>query len=71
MSAIAEIDWQEARVDNLPDADTTVLIELDPATEYSDPVFMGYHDGECWRDVHGVQVDVVSWAHPPAGRFTA
>lgn len=60
------ITWTLAS-DGPPDADTTVLIELDPATDYSEPVFMGYWDGICWRDVHSVPVQVVAWGDMPKG----
>lgn len=50
-----------------PDADLTVLIEVDPASDYSEPVFMGAWDGEAWRDVHGVEVPVIAWADVPRG----
>jgi hypothetical protein len=52
---------------DLPDADLTVMIELDPASDYSEPVFMGSWDGEAWRDVHGVEVPVIAWADVPRG----
>lgn len=52
---------------DLPDADLTVMIELDPASDYSEPVFMGSWDGDCWRDVHGVEVAVIAWADVPNG----
>jgi hypothetical protein len=51
----------------LPDADTTVLIELDPESDYSEPVFMGFTTGDCWFDVHGMEVDVIAWADVPKG----
>lgn len=46
--------------EGLPDADLTVNIML---TEESDePIWLGYFDGELWRDVEGMPVDVVAWA---------
>ena len=52
---------------SLPDADTTVLIELDPASDYSEPVFLGFYgDGE-WHDVHGEVIEVIAWAQLPQG----
>lgn len=59
--------WIDA-TKKLPDADLTVMIEIDPAFDYSEPVFMGYYDGDgVWRDVHGVEVKVIAWAEPPVG----
>jgi hypothetical protein len=52
---------------DLPDADTTVLIEIHPDEDYSEPVFMGALDDDTWRDVHGEPLHVVAWADPPAG----
>jgi len=60
------VEWHIDPTD-LPDADTTVLIELDPDSDYSEPTFMGYYDGEIWRDVHNVEVQVIAWAHALAG----
>lgn len=60
------LDWHTDPGD-FPDADLTVLIELDPAGQYSEPVFMGFYDGEVWLDIHGVAVDVIAWANIPKG----
>lgn len=44
----------------LPDADLTVNIELAPGA--GEPVWLGYFDGEIWRDVLGSEVEVVAWS---------
>jgi hypothetical protein len=41
-----------AVADALPDSDTTVLV-ANPEW-MSDPVGLGYHDGEVWRDQDGI-----------------
>ena len=41
--------WQPC-ADGLPDSDTTVLVSN---PEWIEPVFMGYHDGEVWREING------------------
>lgn len=50
-----------------PDADSTVVIELDPASDYSEPVFLGYWSGSEWLDVHNEPVPVLRWANMPTG----
>lgn len=63
------ITWH-ALADNpadLPDADLTVLIETDPNSDASEPVWIGYFDGEGWLDALGDTVQVVAWAHFPNG----
>lgn len=50
----------------LPDSDTTVVITLDPE-HANEPVWLGYHDGEKWRDVSGLVVEVLYWADMPRG----
>jgi hypothetical protein len=61
------ITWHLVSEGDLPDADTTVQIELDPASDYSEPVFLGFWDGNDWRDVHGSKVEVIAWADLPMG----
>lgn len=56
------IEWH--RVENLPDSDTTVLIIAGGDTE----VWLGYLDGDQWRDADGFRIDnVIYWAHVPSG----
>lgn len=43
----------------MPDADLTVLITVSDAAE---PAWLGYWDGETWRDVDGMPVSVTHWA---------
>lgn len=49
----------------LPDADTTVLVESKHGAE----IWPGYLDGDIWRWATGMPVvgKVVAWAHMPAG----
>jgi hypothetical protein len=66
MLATEMIDWYPAS--KPPDADLTVLIEVDPDdNECSDPVFMGHFDGSGWLDVHCMPVEVIAWAEIPKG----
>ena len=46
----------------LPDADTTVMIRTINASE---PVWLGYHDGERWMAVEGNPVEVEAWTDLP------
>ena len=46
----------------LPDSDMTVLIS---APDSSEPVWLGFHDGECWRNVEGFPITVTGWAEMP------
>ena len=49
----------------MPDADTTVLVEA----EHADEVWPGYLDGTTWRWATSLPVDgkVLAWADMPAG----
>ena len=50
---------------SMPDSDTTVLIH---APTSSEPVWLGFHDGEHWREVSGDIVEGVRhWADLPLG----
>lgn len=53
------VTWVQV-ADGLPDADLTVNITL--AEGSGEPVWLGYFDGEQWRDVEGAVVDVIAWA---------
>lgn len=57
------IHWHEA-TEQLPDADLTVLVRTEGCAE---PVWLGYHDGEAWRDTEGAEIAVLRWADLPAG----
>lgn len=51
--------------ESLPDSDTTVMIHC-PISD--DPVWIGYHDGQAWRDVDGGELGpdfVDHWADLP------
>lgn len=59
------VTWHTA--ENLPDADTTVLIHC---PDLDEPVWLGYHDGETWRAVDGGKITkdgVQHWADMPEG----
>jgi hypothetical protein len=60
------IEWHRDPAD-LPDADCTVQIELDPACDYSEPVFVGFYGDGTWYDVHGEVVQIIAWAHLARG----
>lgn len=48
----------------LPDADLTVLVNTRGCEE---PVWLGFLDGETWRDTDGAEIDVTHWADMPKG----
>lgn len=48
--------------DELPDADTTVLVCTKGCVE---PVWIGYLDGEVWRDIDSVPIVVTHWTDFP------
>jgi hypothetical protein len=50
--------------ERLPDDDTTVLI---CTTDTAEPVWLGYRDGDDWRDSEGDAVAVTHWAAMPVG----
>ena len=57
-------DWRKVS-DEMPDSDQTVLI-ASPAAD-SEPVWLGFHDGEEWRTVEGEPCEVSHWAPMPDG----
>jgi len=59
-----ENDWKSVD-EGLPDSDTMVLIACKEG--YSEPVWMGYHDGETWRDVEATDLQnlVTHWRDLP------
>ncbi len=49
--------------DSMPDSDETVLVSIKGASE---PVWLGYHDGEIWLDVGGEMIEEVThWTPIP------
>lgn len=61
---IEQIEWVPV-AERLPDDDETVLLY---APEYDEPVWVGWRDGDGWRDMNGHPTDgVVAWAALPAG----
>lgn len=64
------IQWTPAS--KLPDSDETVIVYT-PSSD-SEPVWLGYHDGEQWCDISGAALDdveVLFWARMPAGPNSA
>ena len=69
------MNFQWISVDTeMPDSDQTVLIVHAWVGEsvtglpavYSEPVWLGYHDGEEWRTAEGEVCEVSHWSHLPA-----
>lgn len=58
------VQWRP--VSDPPDSDLTVLVHC---PQESEPVFVGWLDGDAWRDVHGMRIRVAHWADlpPPPG----
>ncbi|MGX2038772.1 hypothetical protein ACWJKU_01380 [Methylocaldum sp. MU1018] len=61
------IEWRDPN--QPPDAEITVQLSLEGG---SDPVWLGFWDGGCWRYIAGTRVDsdgarVLGWAHLPKG----
>jgi hypothetical protein len=50
--------------ERMPDSDLTVILRL---RNNEEPVWLGFHDGEEWRDLDGQPVEVVRWAELPVG----
>jgi hypothetical protein len=50
----------------MPDDDTTILVRT---TSDSEPVWLGYHDGEDWITVCGkyFKDEITHWAEMPGG----
>ena len=66
IATCSTIWWRKA--EDLPDADQTVLVATSPVSSAcSEPVWLGYWDGECWRDVVDDPIDVTHWAPLPEG----
>lgn len=61
------ITWTPATT--LPDSDETVLIAIDGESE---PIWIGYHDGEQWLLADGAEIvgTVTHWARFPEGPKT-
>lgn len=57
------ITWIEAARE-LPDADLTVLVRTRGCEE---PVWLGFWDGEGWRDIDTIPIQVVRWCELPKG----
>lgn len=58
--------WKKIAKDGLPDSDLTVLAFSPEANE---PVWLMFHDGECWVYPDGTptHLAVTHWAEMPAG----
>jgi hypothetical protein len=60
------ITWHHLPAAKLPDSDQTVLVGL---SNDSEPSWIGYHDGEAWRQIDHASFSgqVVKWADMPGG----
>lgn len=54
-------EWTRVE-DGLPDSDETVMIATPTGSE---PVWLGYHDGEMWRAAAGYPIRVTHWMPMP------
>lgn len=52
--------------ERMPDSDLTVIVRLKNSDD-QEPVWLGYHDGERWRDLDAMPIEVVRWADMPEG----
>jgi len=57
------IEWFTC-TNKMPEFDETVIVHHPSADE---PVWLGYHDGEIWREVSGDAINVSHWAEMPIG----
>ena len=64
MTTTELITWHAVASGVLPDADMTVMVETIGCEE---PVWLGCLDGEQWRDVDGMPIEVLAWADLPLG----
>lgn len=55
--------------ESLPDCDLTVLIFCPDSISGSDPVWLGFFDGEVWRDVSAGHIEetITHWSNIPNG----
>lgn len=60
------LTWYDL-LERLPDDGSTVLVKIDPSTPHSEPVWLGYLDGDQWREVSGEPITVIRWADVPEG----
>lgn len=51
--------------DGMPDADIMVLIAIPDGDDHSEPVWLGYTDGELWNTAEGMPVRVSHWREMP------
>lgn len=58
------LDWHEVADGDFPDADLTVIVRTRGCEE---PVWLGFWDGEEWRDSEGQPIDVIRWTDMPKG----
>lgn len=52
--------------ERLPDDGETVLVAFDPASDPGEPVWLGWLDGDTWRDCDGAAWPVTHWQSIPA-----
>jgi len=55
------LEWLSVDAE-MPEFDLTVMVHHPDSDE---PVWLGYHDGEDWRDVNGDIIQVSHWADMP------
>lgn len=59
------ITWRTP-AEALPDSDLTVLVRMPDG--WDEPVWLGFHDGEEWKDPDGMPIATPAlWADMPAG----
>lgn len=67
------LTWIEVTPSSMPDAEETVFVSIDIVLDADDSesVWIGWWDGEVWRDTSAAQIfsSVVSWARMPEGFF--
>lgn len=67
------LTWIETTPASMPDPEETVFVSIDIELEADDsePVWLGWWDGEVWRDTSAAEIvsPVVSWARMAEGFF--
>lgn len=53
--------WIDVKV-AMPDDELTVMVAVVGANE---PVWLGYHDGDGWREISGAPIEVTHWMPIP------
>lgn len=69
-----QITWHELPADGMPDAETTVMLEVRDLDGHGSDVVTGWLADSGWVDIGGLPVNaerVTAWAELPAGTATA